>query len=148
MGHTVAAKAVPGVKQALSLTIPAGMGTHKRAVYVELQEGVDFQEVEQAVLRDAYFVHDDTRVFQVDDVEALMDMGHGVMMERKGGVGQTHNQQFRFEMRVSNPALTSQVMVAAARATNRQRAGCYTMLEVPIIDFLPGDRDGIIRRLV
>ena len=148
MGHSVAVKAVPGVKDALSLTIPAGMGTHKRAVYVELEPGADFAAVERAIKTDPYFAKDETRVTQVEDVSQLIDMGHGVVMERKGVSGATHNQLFRFEMRINNPALTAQVMVASLRAAARQRPGCYTMLEIPVIDFLPGDRDEWIRKLV
>ena len=34
MGHTVAVKAIPGVKDALSMTIPLGTGIHRRMVYV------------------------------------------------------------------------------------------------------------------
>jgi len=56
-------------------------------------------------------------------------------MERKGVSGATHNQLFNFEMRINNPALTSQVLVAAARATFKQQPGAYTMIEVPIIRF-------------
>lgn len=148
MGHTVAVKALPGVKKALSVTIPAGMGIHKRAVYVELEQGAQFAQVEQAIKADPYFVKDETRVIQVDDVDQLIDMGHGVLMERKGGSGQTDNQMFKLEMRINNPALTAQVMVAALRAAHRQKPGCYTMMEIPVIDYLPGDREELIRRLV
>lgn len=148
MGHTVAVKAVKGVKKALSMTIPAGMGTHKRAVYVELEAGATFAEVEKAIKTDPYFVNDETRVTQVEAVDKLIDMGHGVLMERKGVSGTTDNQLLKFEMRINNPAVTAQVMVAAARATLRQQPGCYTMIEIPIIDYLPGDRDSIVRRLV
>ena len=35
MGHTVAVKAVEGVKAALSMTIPTGTGIHRRMVYIE-----------------------------------------------------------------------------------------------------------------
>ena len=34
MGHTVAVKAVEGVKAALSMTIPTGTGIHRRMVYI------------------------------------------------------------------------------------------------------------------
>lgn len=148
MGHTVAVKAIPGVKKALSLTIPAGMGIHKRAVYVELEADADFKTVEKAILSDPYFVNDETRVMQVEDVDQLIDMGHGVLMERKGVSGVTQNQNFKFDMRINNPALTSQVMVAAARAALRQQPGCYTMIEIPVVDYLPGSRDQWVRRLV
>lgn len=148
MGHSVAVKAIPGVRDALSMTIPAGMGVHRRAVYVELEPGADFAAVEQAIKADPYFVRDETRVTLVESVSQLVDVGHGVVMERKGVSGATHNQQFRFEMRINNPALTAQVMVAALRAAARQQPGCYTMIEIPVVDFLPGDRETWIRKLV
>ena len=148
MGHTVAVKAVPGVQKALSMTIPAGMGAHKRAVYVQLEPGADFTTVEQAIKNDPYFIKDETRVTQVDDVDALIDMGHGVLMERKGVSGGTDNQLFKFDMRINNPALTAQVMVASLRAAARQKPGCYTMVEIPVVDYLPGDREAWIRKLV
>lgn len=148
MGHTVAAKAVPGVKDALSMTIPLGSGVHRRLVYVELENGADFSTVKEAVLADSYFISDETHIIQVDGVAGLIDMGHGVLMERKGASGVTDNQLFKYEMRINNPALTSQIMVAALRATFRLKPGAYTMPEVPVIDFLPGNRETLLKRLV
>ena len=43
MGHSVAVRAIAGVKDALSMTIPVGTGIHRRMVYVELEEGADFK---------------------------------------------------------------------------------------------------------
>ncbi|MBR6814818.1 MAG: diaminopimelate dehydrogenase [Alistipes sp.] len=148
MGHTVAVKAIEGVKAALSMTIPVGTGIHRRMVYIELVEGYDFEQVAAAIKSDAYFVHDETHVIKVESVNALLDMGHGVNMVRKGVSGKTQNQRFEFNMSINNPALTSQILVAGARAILKQKAGAYTMIEIPIIDFLAGDRDQIIRRLV
>lgn len=148
MGHTVAVKAVEGVKAALSMTIPVGTGIHRRMVYIELEEGYDFEQVATAIKNDAYFINDETHVIKVESVEALKDMGHGVNMVRKGVSGQTQNQRFEFNMSIDNPGLTSQILVAGARAILRQKAGCYTMIEIPVIDFLQGDREQIIRRLV
>ena len=148
MGHTVAVKAIEGVKAALSMTIPLGTGIHRRMVYIELEEGYDFDTVAAAIKSDAYFVHDETHVTKVDSVDALLDMGHGVNMVRKGVSGKTQNQRFEFNMGINNPALTSQILVAGARAVLRQKSGAYTMIEIPIIDFLYGDREQIIRRLV
>ena len=51
-------------------------------------------------------------------------------------------------MKINNPALTGQVLVCVARATMRQQPGCYTMVEVPVIDLLPGDREELIAHLV
>ncbi len=148
MGHTCAVKAIAGVKNALSITVPAGMGVHRRMVYVELEEGVSFEEIEKAVKTDPYFVKDITYVYQVDDVKNLIDMGHGVLMERKGVSGITQNQLFKFEMKINNPALTAQVMVSSARATLKQKPGCYTMIEIPVIDCLCGDVETFVTQLV
>lgn len=148
MGHSVAVKAIEGVKDALSLTIPLGTGIHRRLVYVECEAGADFETVKSRIMSDPYFVNDETHVKEVADVSQLIDVGHGVSMERKGVSGTTHNQLFHFDMRINNPALTSQVMVAAARAALKQQPGAYTMIEVPIIDFMYGDRDELIRQLV
>ena len=141
MGHTVAVKAVEGVKAALSMTIPVGTGIHRRMVYIEVLPGYDFDKVAAAIKADPYFASDETHVMQVESVDALKDMGHGVNLVRKGVSGKTQNQLFEFDMKINNPALTGQVLVCAARAAMRQQPGCYTMIEIPVIDLLPGDRD-------
>ncbi|MDO5664308.1 MAG: diaminopimelate dehydrogenase [Bacteroidia bacterium] len=148
MGHTVAVKAIDGVKAALSMTIPSGTGVHRRMVYIELKDGYNFVEVANAIKTDDYFAHDETYVFQVESVEALKDMGHGVLMERKGVSGSTQNQLFKFEMRINNPALTAQVMVGCARAAMKQKSGAYTLIEIPVVDLLPGDREKWIKKIV
>jgi diaminopimelate dehydrogenase len=113
-----------------------------------VKEGYEFNKVAAAIKADAYFVNDETHVKQVDSVDALLDMGHGVNLTRKGVSGKTQNQLFEFNMRINNPALTGQVLVCAARATMRQQPGCYTLVEVPVIDLLPGERDEWIAHLV
>ena len=148
MGHSVAVRAIDSVKDALSMTIPTGTGIHRRMVYVELEEGADFKAVEAAIKADPYFVNDETHVKQVPCVDDLNDVGHGVNLVRKGVSGTTHNQLFEFNMKINNPALTAQVMVCCARATMRQQPGCYTMIEVPVIDLLHGDREELIAHLV
>lgn len=141
MGHTVAVKAIEGVKAALSMTIPLGTGIHRRMVYVELLPGYEIEKVAAAIKADPYFASDETHVFEVESVDALKDMGHGVHMERKGVSGKTQSQRLEFSMTINNPALTGQVLVACARAASRLQPGCYTMIEIPVIDLLPGDRD-------
>ncbi len=148
MGHTVAVKAIEGVKAALSMTIPTGTGIHRRMVYVELEEGYAFDKVAAAIKQDAYFVHDETHVIQVPCVDELLDMGHGVQLTRKGVSGTTQNQLFEFTMHINNPALTGQVLVCAARAAMKQNPGCYTMVEIPVLDLLYGDKEELISKLV
>ncbi|MGS0745808.1 diaminopimelate dehydrogenase [Syntrophomonas erecta subsp. sporosyntropha] len=148
MGHSVAVKSIPGVENALSMTIPTGAGVHRRMVYVQLKPGAIFEEVEKNIKNDPYFTKDETHVQQVADVDQLIDVGHGVVMERKGVSGQTHNQLLQFSMKINNPALTSQIMTASARASLKQKPGAYTMIQIPIIDFIYGDPDDIIRHFV
>ncbi len=148
MGHSVAAKALDGVKDALSMTIPLGTGIHRRMVYVELEEGYTLEDVTARLKADEYFAHDETHVMAVDDINQLKDVGHGVYMVRKGVSGTTHNQIFSFDMKINNPALTSQLLVSVARAGMKQAPGCYTMIELPLIDMLYGEKDDLIRRLV
>lgn len=148
MGHTVCVKSKPGVKNALSMTMPKGDGMHRRMVYVELLPGATLEEVTKAVKEDPYFASDETHVMAVDSVDAVKDMGHGVHMVRKGVSGQTQNQRFEFSMSINNPALTAQLLVGVARASMRLAPGAYTMIEIPVIDLLPGDRETLISHLV
>ncbi|MDX4951244.1 diaminopimelate dehydrogenase [Proteus mirabilis] len=148
MGHSVAAKAIDGVRDALSMTIPLGTGVHRRMVYVELETGANFAQVEQAIKADSYFSSDETHIKQVDSVDSLKDVGHGVQMTHKGVSGKTHNQLFEYAMHINNPALTSQFMVSAARASMKQQAGAYTVIEIPPVDFLAGDLNTLIAKLV
>lgn len=148
MGHTVCVKSKPGVKNALSMTIPLGTGIHRRMVYVELEDGYTLDSVAKAVKEDPYFASDETHVIEVPSVDEVKDMGHGVHMTRKGVSGKTQNQRFDFNMSINNPALTAQILVGVARASMKQRPGAYTMIEIPVIDLLPGDRDTLITHLV
>lgn len=148
MGHSVAARAIEGVKDALSMTIPVGTSIHRRMVYVELEPGADFAKVAAAIKADAYFASDETHVMQVESVDDINDVGHGVNLVRKGVSGKTHNQMFEFNMKINNPALTAQILVCVARASIQQKPGCYTMIEIPVIDMLAGDREENIRHLV
>jgi diaminopimelate dehydrogenase len=148
MGHTVAAKAIEGVKAALSMTIPMGTGIHRRMVYIEVAEGHTFEAVAAVIKQDDYFAHDETHVIQVDSVDDLLDMGHGVHLIRKGVSGKTQNQLITYDMKINNPALTAQILVAMARASMKQQPGAYTMIEIPIIDMLYGETEELIKRLV
>ena len=148
MGHSVCVRSKAGVKNALSMTIPLGEGIHRRMVYVELEDGAKLEDVTAAVKADPYFANDETHVFAVASVDDVRDMGHGVHMVRKGVSGKTQNQRFEFNMSINNPALTAQVLVNVARASLRQQPGCYTMIEIPVIDMLPGERADLIEHLV
>ena len=148
MGHSVCVRSKKGVKNALSMTIPLGEGIHRRMVYVELEDDAKLEDVTADIKADPYFASDETHVFAVASVDDVRDMGHGVNLVRKGVSGKTQNQRLEFNMSINNPALTGQVLVNVARASMKQKPGCYTMIEIPVIDMLAGDREELIGHLV
>ncbi len=148
MGHTVAVKAIEGIDNAISLTIPKGVGMHKRLVYVSLKKGYDLENVSCKIKKDPYFINDEVHVFEVNNIGDLIDMGHAVKIERKGVSGKSHNQRMEYTLSVDNPAVTGQVLVAAARASIKQKPGCYSVLEIPLIDFLYGEKKELLSRLI
>lgn len=148
MGHSVVARSKEGVKNALSMTIPTGTGVHRRMVYVELENGAKLEKVTEAIKTDSYFRKDETHVMEVASVDNLQDMGHGVLIERKGVSGKTQNQLFQFSMQINNPALTAQILISCARAVTKQAPGAYTMPEIAPLDYLYGDKETLIKTLV
>ncbi len=148
MGHTVAAKAVEGVEDAVSITLPAGKGIHKREVFVKIKNGASFSNVEGLIKSDPYFAKDDTKVIEVDDIGKYDGPAHGVNLERQGETFGGIDHSFSYSMRCNNPALTGQVLVSAARAVCHQRPGAYSLIEIAPIDFLEGEKEDILRRLV
>ena len=151
MGHSAAAREHKGVADATSITIPIGGGRHSRLVYVLLEQGVEFEAVHKAISQDPYFINDPLDVRQVRsqaELDAVCDASHGVAMERVGASGLTSNQHLKFDMRINNPALTSQVMLACARACLKMPVGCHTLIDVPPVYLLPGERMDHIARLV
>ena len=148
MGHSVVAKSKKGVADALSMTMPLGDGVHRRIVYLQMKDGASFDEACKEIKADSYFINDETKFIKVDSIKDILDVGHGVNMTRKGVSGKTHNQLLEFNMRINNPALTSQIMVAYARASVKMDAGAYTTIEVPVIKTLYGKEEDLIRELV
>lgn len=148
MGHSVVARSKEGVKNALSMTIPKGQSIHSRMVYVEMEPGYTAEQIYNELKADDYFAHDELHVIPVDSVDDCKDMGHGVLIERKGVSGKTQNQLFEFRMHINNPALTAQVLTSCARAVVKQRPGCYTLPEIAPMDLLAGDKETLIKSLV
>lgn len=151
MGHSVVARSIDGVADATSLTIPIGGGRHSRLVYILPEAGANPDKIKADLAADPYFSHDplDVRfVADAGELAAVADNSHGVLMERIGSSGRASNQRLSFDMRIDNPALTAQVLVSAARATTRLAPGCYTLIDVPPVALLPGDRLSHIARLV
>lgn len=151
MGHSVAARNIEGVADAISITVPMGSSRHSRLVYIAPQVGSDRDEIKKRLAADSYFSKDplDIRFLETpEELHTVADNSHGVLLERLGASGATSNQKLSFDMRITNPALTAQVTVACARATTRLASGCYTFIDIPPVALLPGDRMTHIARLV
>ena len=129
--HTLAARWVSGVRDALCTELPAGSGKVQRYVYVELERGVDLPRVRQVIETDPLFTDEETLVLPVDSVAALEDEGHGVVLERLGTAAGKAHQRFLLEGRFNLIAVTAQVMIAAARALPTLAPGAHTLVDFP-----------------
>jgi len=141
LGHSVAVRSVEGVKNGISITIPKGFGLHRRDCFIETEKSADKERIKQEILQDDYFSHDETYIYFVDDVKNRYDVGHKVVIERKGVSGKTHNQHYTFQTTFTNNPSTGQLLVACARALSKQPPGVYTMIDMPIRDFLTPIKD-------
>jgi len=151
MGHSVAARSIAGVADARSITIPLGGGRHSRLVYILPEKGASPEQIKGNLAKDDYFSHDPLDIRFVADqaeLDAVADNSHGVFMERIGSSGLTSNQRLSFDMRIDNPALTAQVLVSCARASTRLLPGSYTLIDIPPVTLLPGERMHHVARLV
>ena len=137
MGHTVAVKAIPGVLNAVSLTLANGRGKHKRRVYVVAEKTANTSQLEKTIKKDPYFVDDPTEVIFVKDINKYNTLHHEGEVERTA-----QEVAQKYHVSGTNPEFTGNVMVSAARgvinAKNREAWGAYTLIELPLVDFLPG----------
>lgn len=137
MGHTVAVKAIPGVVDAVSLTLANGRGKHKRRVYVVADKSANTSQLEKAIKKDPYFIDDPTEVVFVKDINKYNTLHHEGEVERTA-----QEVAQKYHVSGTNPEFTGNVMVSAARgvinAKNRENWGAYTLIELPLVDFLYG----------
>lgn len=132
--HTTAARAIPGIREALCTELRTSAGITQRYVYVELDEDAELQQVEEAIRSDPHYLDEETIVIPVDSIATLEEEGHGVLIERRGVAGITAHQLMLLEARYSEPALAAAVMVAAARTLNRSGKRAYSLFELPLGD--------------
>jgi len=129
--HTLAARQVSGVKDALCAELRAGSGEIQRYVYLELEHGAALPRVQQMIENDPLFLDEETLVLPVDSIAALEDEGHGVVLERWGTSAAKAHQRFLLEGRFDRVAVTAQVMVAAARALPTLAPGAHVLADLP-----------------
>ena len=133
MGHSAEARNLPGVLDAVSITLPLGGGKHFRKIYVVPKENADKKAVEHAVLSDEYFEHERCSIEFVDSVKPFFNTWHGVLIENI-----FEGQKMAFNMKIDNPDLTGKILVSAMRAVFNKNPGAYFMPEIPPCDFCEG----------
>ena len=157
-GHSDAVRRIPGVKGAVQYTIPVPDAVdrvrsgslpelstrekHTRECYVVLNEGVDAEEVKQAIVTmPDYFTDYDTTVTFITEEELKRDhsaMPHGGFVIRSGKTGEGNAQVMEYSLKLdSNPEFTSSVLVAYARAAYRLNQNGETGAKT-VFDIAPG----------
>jgi diaminopimelate dehydrogenase len=129
--HTLAARALPGIRDAACTELRADDGRMRRYVYVELRPGTAAEAAVQAVRSDPLFVDEETVVIPVDSVAELEEEGRGVVLERLGLAAGDAHQRFLLEGRFDLPSVAAQIMVAAARALPALAPGAHGFGDVP-----------------
>lgn len=171
-GHTNAIKSIAGVKQAVQYTVPkqevveaAKKGEcnckseekHTRECYVVCNKK-DEKRIEKTIRQmPNYFVGYEVAVNFISE-EAFEKyhagkMNHGGLVVGNGthDNGEKSGMSFSLDL-ASNPAFTSNVMVAVSRASIKLKkqgvCGALTMLDIPIIMLAKEDRDTLLDSLV
>lgn len=123
--HTEAARLVPGVVDALATESRDADGTLRRYVYVQLARGANPASVREAFDADPLFAGEETQVFPVDDIGALEQASHGIVLERLGTArGGTH-QNLLLEARFDPAIFAARAMLDAARRLAALRPGAH-----------------------
>ena len=129
--HTLAARAIPGIRDALCADFRTSNGEIRRYVYVEPKPDADVALGTKLIQSDPLFLDEETVVLPVDSVATLEQEGHGVVIERWGRAGGKDHQRFLLEGRFDRVAIAGQTMAAAARALAALRPGAHPLSSIP-----------------
>ena len=156
-GHSDAIRRIEGVKNGKQYTIPVQAALdavrsgsnpelttrqkHTRECFVVAEEGADKARIEKEIKEmPNYFADYDTAVHFISEEELLKNhsgIPHGGFVIRTGktGWGNEFNNVIEYSLKLdSNPAFTSSVIIAYARAVNRLqkegKSGCITVFDV------------------
>jgi diaminopimelate dehydrogenase len=156
-GHSDAIRRIEGVKDGKQYTIPvpealeavrAGKNPtlttrqkHTRECFVVAEEGADKAKIENEIkTMPNYFADYDTTVHFISEEELKKDhagIPHGGFVFRSGKTGWDgeYNNVIEYSLKLdSNPAFTSSVLLAYARAVNRLHSegvnGCKTVFDI------------------
>lgn len=156
-GHSDAIRRIEGVKNGKQYTIPVQAALdavrsgsnpelttrqkHTRECFVVVEEGADKARIEKEIKEmPNYFADYDTTVHFISEEELLKNhsgIPHGGFVIRTGKTGWDNefNNVIEYSLKLdSNPAFTSSVIIAYARAVNRLqkegKSGCITVFDV------------------
>ncbi len=130
--HTVMAKSVVGVKDALCTEVRATDGRVQRYVYIELEKGANAEVVAQAIRADPLFLGEETQIFPMESLASLEQEGRGVVLDRRSSPQRLGRQHFMLEGRFDEAVVTAEVMLAAARALPDLDPGAYSLVDLPL----------------
>ena len=130
--HSSLVHTIAGVRKAMSTELRTNDGRLQRYVYVEMERGADFAQIEQAILGDPLFLDSTTQVFAVDDITTLEDEGHGVLLERRGSAAGSSHQLLLLESRCCVTALAAQIMIAAAHTLPSHGHHAFSLFDLPL----------------
>lgn len=157
-GHSDAIRRIEGVQDARQYTVPVEEALkkvracenpelttrekHTRECFVVAKEGADLARIENEIkTMPNYFADYDTTVHFISQAELDRDhkeIPHGGFVIRTGKTGwdKQYNNVIEYSLKLdSNPAFTSSVLVAYARAVYRMNQkgdyGCKTVFDVP-----------------
>ena len=130
--HTVMAKSVVGVKDALCTEVRSADGRLQRYVYVELEQGANADLVAQAIRADPLFLGEETQVFPLESLTSLEQEGRGVVVDRRGSSQRLGRRHFVLEGRFDEVVVTAEVMLAAARVLPDLDPGAYSLADIPL----------------
>ena len=174
-GHSDAIRRVEGVLDARQYTVPvpaalqavrSGAGPelttrekHTRECYVVAAPGADLARIERDIkTMPNYFADYDTTVTFVSEEELRREHGgipHGgsVISSGRTGWSDEYGNVLEYSLKLdSNPAFTSSVLTAYARAVYRLRrdgrTGCLTVLDVPPAYLSPLSGEELRRQLL
>lgn len=174
-GHSDAIRRIEGVADARQYTVPvpealeavrngenpelSARQKHTRECYVVAKEGADLARIENEIkTMPNYFADYDTTVHFISAEELKANhsgLPHGGFVVRNGATGaeSEFNNTFEFSLKLdSNPAFTSSVLAAFARAAYRLNGqgvcGAKTVLDIPPVMLLKEEADEVRRHLV
>ena len=141
MGHTAELKKIKGVEDAVSLTF-AGIkpGTHIRRTYIFApNEKLHKKIYAEIQANDPYFIKNEKQYTEVFFVDAKSVKKHDT--DKHGGitVSQSRDVNVKVDLYGTNAIMTANILLACVRAASRMPlAGCYTMAEIPPINYIYG----------